>query len=61
MAHVSLRRRLGAPINRDRVFILLVRYDLLINAARRDFHEFATTMVDRFQYECTLKWYLGSL
>ena len=59
--YACLRRDLGAPISRDRVFILLVRHELMINAARRDFHAFATNMVEQCQTECTFKWYLGWL
>lgn len=46
----------GAPISRDRLFFVLVRSDLMINAARRDFCKYVHEMSRRFEMDCTLDW-----
>lgn len=53
-----LRKDYGAPISRYRIFILLVKTDLMINAARRNFKQFADDMASDLQMHCSYDWYL---
>lgn len=46
----KLRVTLGAPVTRNRIYILIVREDLLINNV--GFEKFAEGMLQRIQDEC---------
>ena len=54
------RKNYGAPITRDRVWILMARTDLMTKAARRDFQTYASSMATALEKNCKVDWYLGA-
>lgn len=54
-----LRFDFGAPMRRDRIYILLIRTELMGKMAGQDFPAFATELANKLQLESMFDWHLG--
>ena len=59
----NLKTRLqhGSPITRRRVFIILVRRELMLENAKKDFQEFCDKIKEMMRTSCEIHWSLGSV
>lgn len=48
----------GQPLNRHRVYILLVREELMVRAARKDFPKFCNEICDLLKHDPDVAWCL---
>ena len=53
------RKNLGAPVSRDRCYILMVRSCLAVKAAQQDFNKFATDLISGLNMPECRDWTLG--
>lgn len=53
------RKDLGAPVSRDRCYILMVRSCLAVKAAQQDFNKFATDLISGLNMPECHDWTLG--
>ena len=53
------RLNYGAPVRRDRVYILLIRNELLSKSAKQNFENFASTLASELMHESQVDWWLA--
>lgn len=56
---LPLRCDYGAPVTRNRLYIILVRKSLLVPDAKRNFQDFATGVADKLKHQSPISWILG--
>ena len=56
--HVFPRRQYGAPISRKRLYLIMVRKDVMIDAAKEDFSAFIKKKLDGMKVMTKHGWFL---